>query len=101
MTRNGVFQSIAISVGVILMAGCVAIYSGGNAVPAGSLDDRYFQREAENYEKFQDEGQVVYCSTPKTRDVALIPYIGYVRCINECDLRKAVRDWRMARNSVG
>jgi len=101
MTRNGVFQSILISAGVILMAGCVAIYPGGNSVPAGSLDERYFQREAENYEKFQNEGQVVYCSTPKTSDEALFPYIGYVRCINESDLRKAVRDWRMARNSVG
>ena len=97
MTRSRVFQSILISAGVILMAGCVTVYPGGNPVPEGSLDERYFQKEAKNYEKYQNEGQTVYCSTPNTSGEALIPYIGYVRCISEPELREAVRDWRKDR----
>ena len=100
MTRNGVFQSILISAGVILMAGCVTVYPGGNPVPEGSLDDRYFQKEAAYYEKYQNEGQVVYCSTPKTSGNAMYPYIGHVRCISEPELREAVRDRRKDRVSA-
>jgi len=87
----------------MLIAAGAFLSAAGAAEPAStiasanSVDEKYFQREAENYQKFQDEGQTVYCTSAKTADDALIPHIGYVRCISESNLRRAVRDWRRDR----
>lgn len=90
-------------VGSILLAAGVLLNSSGAAEPAStiatanSIDERYFQREAANYQKFESDGETVYCTSARTSNEALIPHIGYVRCISELDLRRVVRDWRRDR----
>jgi hypothetical protein len=93
MSSNRVFRSVLFAAGAVLLTACAS----QTVAPNGTLDDKYFEKEAQNYEKFQHEGQTVYCSTPETRGAAIIPYIGHVRCISEPDLRLAVRDWRRDR----
>ncbi len=95
MATNRVLSAIFLAAGVLLVGACTS-----QPASRQSLDDRYFQAEARNYEKFQHEGQVVYCSTAETSDRALIPYVGHVRCISEASLRNAVSDWRRSRNAV-
>jgi len=87
---------------VLLAAGVFSIAAGAaepvyRIVPVDSVAERYFQREAANYLKFEQEGQTVYCTSAKTSSAALIPHIGYSRCIRESDLRRVVRDWRRTR----
>src|SRR5262245_3895163 len=96
MVQIRLVGSILIAAGVLVSAASVAEPTSRNAW-ARSVDDRYFEREAANYLKFENEGQIVYCTSPKTADEALIPHIGYVRCITEANLRTKVRDWRRDR----
>ena len=96
MVRIRLFSSILIAAGMLASTASVAEPTSRSAW-AQSVDDRYFQREAANYLKFENEGQTVYCTSMKTSNEALIPHIGYARCITEANLRKAVRDWRRDR----
>ena len=61
----------------------------------GSLSQKYFEREANNYAKYQYEGQTVYCN--QGSDAALIPY---QHCKTEAALREMVETARRARNPV-
>jgi hypothetical protein len=92
MTSNRAFLSVLLSASVLLLAACAS-------QPAGSLDEKYFQREASNYLKFQHEGQTVYCQT-EPNAASLIPYNANRRCISEAALRQAVKNYRIARNPV-
>jgi hypothetical protein len=92
MVRIKIVASILLSAGVVVMTACAS----HTASRAGSLDDRYFQREVRNYVKVEREGQTVYCqSVPQT--ASLIPYKD---CITEAALRQRVEDWRKTRNPV-
>jgi hypothetical protein len=93
MAKNRVMGKVLLAIGVAAVAGC-ATQPASEAV---SLDEIYFQREAENYEKFQQDGETIYCATANTSGNALIPYTGNPRCLSERDLRLAVRDWRRDR----
>ena len=93
MANNRVFRSILLASGVLLMAACAS-------QPAGSLDEKYFQKEASNYLKFQHEGQTVYCRTEASA-ASLIPYDPNRRCSSEAALRQAVENYRVSRNPVG
>jgi hypothetical protein len=90
MASNGVFRSLLLASGVLLMAACAS-------QPAGSLNQKYFQREANNYLKFQHEGQTVYCQN--NRNSASL--IAHRQCITEAALRQRVESSRLSRNSVG
>jgi hypothetical protein len=90
MASNRLFRYALVACGVILMAGCAS-------QPAGSLDEKYFQREASNYLKFQHEGQTVYCQTEPSA-ATLIPFSADRRCISEAALRQAVENYRVNRN---
>ncbi len=92
MARNRVFRSVLLAAGVLLMAACAS----QPAPTTGSLDEKYFQREANNYLKFQHEGQTVYCQSDRLT-ASLIPHKW---CISESALRQRVEDSRMSRNSV-
>ena len=96
MVRVHVVSSILLAAGVFSNAAGAAepVYK---IIPVNTVAERYFQREAANYLKFEQDGQTVYCTSAKTGNEALIPHIGYVRCISESDLRRAVRDWRRDR----
>ena len=92
MSRHHVISSVLLAAGVFLMAGCAS-----QPASTDSLDDKYFQREANNYLKFQHEGQVVYCQNDSVA-ASLIPH---KRCISETALRQKVEDMRRSRNAVG
>jgi starvation-inducible outer membrane lipoprotein len=82
-----VYRSILLASAALLMAAC--------ATQPGSLDDKYFEREANNYLKFQHEGKTVYCQN--TQAASLIPY---KMCITEAGLRQLVENTRRNRNPV-
>jgi hypothetical protein len=93
MVNNRVFRFALLASGALLVAACAT-------QPATtSLDEKYFQREADNYLKFQHEGRTVYCVTKDSNDT-LIPYTGNVRCVTEARLRQVVENARLARNTV-
>ncbi len=92
MANNRVFRTILLATGVLLIAGCAT-------QPTQSLDEKYFQKEASNFLKFQHEGQTVYCQTEES-GATLIPYDPNRRCISEAALRKAVENYRVSRNPV-
>ena len=96
MITTRMVGSILISAGLFVAASASAQTSFTQA-STSSVAERYFQREAANYQKFEQDGQIVYCTSAKTGSEALIPHIGYARCISETDLRRAVRDWRRDR----
>jgi hypothetical protein len=61
------------------------------------LDEKYFEREANNYLKFQQaDGQTVYCQNV-SHTASLIPY---KFCITEASLRQRVENARRDRNAV-
>jgi len=92
MARNRVFRSVLLASGVLLVAACAS----QPASTTGSLDEKYFQREANNYLKFEHEGQTVYCQN-EAQTASLIPYR---QCISESALRQRVENYRRSRNSV-
>ncbi|HET9215544.1 MAG TPA: hypothetical protein VFR18_01115 [Terriglobia bacterium] len=92
MAINHVVRSILLASGVLLMGACAS-------QPEGSLDEKYFQREASYHQKFQHEGQTVYCQTEPNSN-SLIPFDPNRRCISETALRRAVENYRVARNPV-
>ena len=95
MASNRVFRFVLVASGVLLMAACASQPDS----TTGSLDDKYFQKEAENYLKFQHEGQTVYCQT-EAHAASLIPFNPNQRCISEAALRQAVENYRRDRNPV-
>ena len=92
MTRQRVVSSLLLAAGVFLVAGCAS-----QTASTESLDERYFQREANKLEKYQYEGQVVYCQN----DSSIGSLIVHKRCISETALRQLVEDSRRLRNAVG
>ena len=92
MIRHRVISSMLLATGVFLLAGCAA-----QPASTESLDERYFQREANKLEKYQYEGQTVYCQN----DSSIGSLIVHKRCISETALRQLVEDSRRMRNAVG
>jgi len=88
MTRSHICLSFLLSAGAVLVSAC--------ASQPGSLDERYFQREARNYTKVEHEGQTLYCVT-ETQIATLIPQ---KQCLTEAALRRRVEDWRRTRAPV-
>jgi outer membrane biogenesis lipoprotein LolB len=89
MSSNRVFRIVLIFASVLLVSACAS-------QPKGSLDEKYFQREANNYLKFQHEGQTVYCQNDPNAS-SLIPHKW---CITEAALRQRVENSRVTRNAV-
>ena len=91
MASNRVFGSALLASGVFLIAGCAS-----QPASTVSLDDKYFEREADNYLVFlDDKGQKLYCQNVKYTT----SYIPYKWCITETDLRELVEDRRRERNT--
>jgi hypothetical protein len=89
MARNRVFRSLLLASGVLLTASCAT------SIP-GSLDEKYFEREANNYLKFEHQGQTVYCQN----DANAATLVPYKQCITEAGLRQKVETARLSRNAV-
>jgi len=92
MANSYVFRSVLLAATVLLAAGCAS----QSASTGQSLDDRYFDREAQNYQVFQDkDGQIIYCQNEKHT----ASHIPYRMCISETNLRQLVEDSRRTRNT--
>jgi hypothetical protein len=83
MARTHVFRSLLAASGMLFVAACAT-------QPTTPLLERKFQQTAASYEKFQHEGQVVYCKK------GTVP-----QCITEAALRRQVEDYERDRNTVG
>jgi hypothetical protein len=93
MARIHNLRSVLLATGALLIAACAS----QPAPTPGSLDEKYFEREANNYLKFQqDDGQTVYCQNV-SHTASLIPY---KYCITETALRQRVENARRERNPV-
>jgi len=66
------------------------------APAANTLLEKKFQRAAKQYEKFEHEGQTMYCKKEKTT----MSNIPQVQCLTESQLRKQVEDFERSRNAV-
>jgi hypothetical protein len=86
------FASTFVAAGVLISG----VSAAGPAPAKVSLDDRYFEREANNYTKYQYEGQVIYCQEAKNT-ASLLPHN---MCITEAALRQRVENERRTRNPV-
>ena len=89
MASNRIFHSVLLASGVLLIAACAT-------KPAGSLEEKYFQQEARNYQKFEKDGQTIYCLS-EDATASLIPL---KHCITEDALRQRVENYRRNRNTV-
>jgi hypothetical protein len=87
MATHHVLRSVLLTTGMLMLAGCAS---------TGALDERYFQAEAKNYQKFQYQGQILYCQNDKEIS-SLIPY---KKCMTEPALHQAVANARRSRNPV-
>ena len=92
MASNRLLKSVLLSAGALYLGACAS----QAASTTGSLDDKYFQREASKYMKFEYEGQTVYCQKERVA-ASLIPHR---RCITETALRQRVENARRDRNAV-
>lgn len=92
MVKNCVMGGVLLAIGAALMAGCASQSASGVV----SLDERYFQREARNYQRFEHEGHTVYCQNNR-RTGSLVMY---KQCITEQALRHRVEEARLSRNAV-
>jgi hypothetical protein len=95
MARVQVFRALLLASGALLIGAC-ATQPASTSTAQPSLDDRYFEREARNFSKFEHEGQVIYCQSIKNV-TSLIPH---KRCLTETALRQRVEQARRERNAV-
>ena len=70
-----------------------AVPPTASAPAATTLLEKKFQRAAKHYEKFQHEGQTMYCKRTGTKSM---PYT----CLTEAELRQQVEDYERSRNAV-
>src|SRR4051812_29950997 len=92
MAANRVLGIVLLSASTLLVGACAL----RTAATSGVLDEKYFQREASNYMKFEYEGQTVYCQSER-HTASLIPHKW---CITEAALRQRVENARRDRNTV-
>ena len=70
-----------------------AVPPTGSAPATTTLLEKKFQRAAKHYEKFQHEGQTMYCQRTGTKSM---PYT----CLTEDQLRQQVEEYERSRNAV-
>jgi hypothetical protein len=78
---------------MIVIAGCstqpIPVASAGD-----TLLDKKFERAARHYQKFQHEGQVVYC----TKEKPITSSVPVTNCLSEPELREQVASYERWRN---
>ena len=84
MAKNHVLRSVLVVSSVLLIAACAS-------QPRTPLLERKFQQTAQHYEKYQLDGQTVYCrkDLPPGR-----------QCLTEDALRRQVENYERNRNAV-
>jgi len=98
MTTNHVLRSVLLAAGVLMVAACASqpVSSPAAAAVPTPLLEKKFQQAAANYQKFQHEGQLVYCKKEKVITSA----IPVVQCLSESQLRLEVENSERWRNPV-
>jgi len=83
-----VLRSVLLAASVLSLAACA---TQADSTP---LLEKKFQREANNYVKYQHQGMVVYCKRGATRSMPP------TECITEQGLRLQVEAMQRSRNAV-
>jgi hypothetical protein len=96
MTAQFVSRSVLLAAGIALIAGCATPTRSPTASADGALLQKKFERAAKHYDKYQHEGQVVYCKKEKPITSA----ISAVQCLSEDQLRQEVASFERWRNPV-
>jgi hypothetical protein len=94
MARSGVFRSVLLAAGVLLVAAC-ASQPAATTAESSALLEKKFERTAKYYQKYQHEGKLVYCKRGATRSMPP------TECITESALRLQVEEMQRSRNAVG
>jgi hypothetical protein len=95
---NHAFRSVLLAAGALMVAACASHPASSPAFardPTPLLEEK-FQISARQYEKFQHEGQTVYCRKEKVVTSA----IPVVQCLTEPQLRMQVENSERWRNPV-
>jgi len=98
MATNNVFRSVLVAAGLVLMAACASqpVSSPATAAAPTPLLEKKFERAVVHYQKYQHEGQVVYCKKEK-RFMSNIPEM---QCLSESQLRAEIESYERWRNPV-
>ena len=88
MRSHRVFPVCLLSAGVLVLAACAT------SQPRGALLEKKFQQTAKYYDKYQHEGQLVYCKRGATRSMPPVD------CITESALRLQVENYQRTRNPM-
>jgi hypothetical protein len=86
-----VIRPVLLAAGIFALAGCASMSASSR-----ELDEKYFQAEAKNYQKYLHDGRVVYC----TSESAVGTLVPGNQCIWESALRQKVQQARRDRNAV-
>ena len=98
MASNRILRSVLVASGVLLIAACASQPVSSPATPSVStpLLEMKFQRAVKQYDqKYQHEGQAVYCKRGATRSMPP------TECITESALRLHVENTLKSRGGVG
>ena len=87
MDTNRVFRPGLIAAWVVALAACAS------PPPKGSLAEKQFQQAAQEYQKFEKDGKVVYCKMSRAK---IIPET----CVSDSELRAQVHDYQRSRSTV-
>lgn len=88
MRSRSVFHAVLVSAGVLMLSACAT------TEPKGALLERKFQQTAKYYDKYQHQGQLVYCKRGATRSMPPVD------CITESALRLQVENYQRTRNPM-
>jgi hypothetical protein len=94
MKARSVTPPVLLLAGAFLIAGCATQPHSASAPADGTLLDKKFERAAQHYEKYQHEGQVVYCKKEKP----ITSSIPVAYCLSEPELREQVASYERWRN---
>jgi hypothetical protein len=95
MTRHRSIGSLLLATGALMIAAC-ASQPVSTSTAEASLAEKNFQQTAQHYQKFQHDGQTVYCKKEKVITSA----IPATRCLTEAALREQVHNAQRSRNAV-
>jgi hypothetical protein len=98
MGTSQVFRSVLLASGVLLIAACAShpVSSPASATVPGPLLEKKFEIAAAQYQKFQHEGQTMYCRKEKVVTSA----VPVAQCLTEPQLRLQVENSERWRNPV-
>ncbi|HTU66808.1 MAG TPA: hypothetical protein VMF52_12720 [Steroidobacteraceae bacterium] len=91
MATVHVFRSVLLVAGALSIAACTSQPASKTSM---TLAEKKFQLTAKHYDKFEYQGQTIYCRKPATRSMP------YSQCISEQQLRLQVENYERNRNAV-